>query len=168
MFHGESFDEYVVARAPALTRFGYLLTRDSGTAQDLVQEALGRLYAHWSRISRDGNPDAYVRRSMVNQLLSWRRRRVPDETPVASLPETTSASVDVAGGLAARDEMWQLLGLLPVRQRAVLVLRFYEDLSDVDIAALLGCSAVTVRSHASKALARLRDELHLQRQGVEP
>lgn len=162
-----SFDDFVLVRGGAFVRFGYLLTRDHEAAQDLAQEALGRLYVHWSRVCRSGSPEAYVRRSMLNMLLSWRRRRSWYETPVAQLPDT-NAVASAAAGRAERDEMWQLLGRLPARQRAVLVLRFYEDLPDEEIADLLGCTSATVRSHASKALSRLRDDMCPQRQGVVP
>ena len=165
--HPASFDEFVSVRGAAFVRFGYLLTHDREVAQDLAQEALGRLYVHWSRVRRSGSPEAYVRRSMLNLLLSWRRRRSWYETPIGQLPES-AVQPSAAAGAAERDEVWQLLAQLPGRQRAVLVLRFYEDLPDEEIADLLGCTTATVRSHASKGLARLREKTSSQRQGVLP
>lgn len=166
--HVEDFTAWVAGRGPRLVSFGYLLCHDRDLAQDLAQEALARLHLHWQRISREGDVEAYVRRSMLNQLLSWRRRRSWSERPVAS-HRIDLAGPDVrdhADDIGVREEMWALLGSLPVRQRAVVVLRFYEDRSDAEIADLLGCREATVRSHASKALARLRDHLDPQTQGA--
>jgi RNA polymerase sigma-70 factor (sigma-E family) len=153
--HDASFESYVTTSGPALTRFAYLLVRDHHLAQDLVQEGLAHLHRHWVRVSDFADPDAYVRKIMLNQLLSWRRRRSWSERVTADLAEVAGTPArEVAG--ADRDTMWDLLGELPPQQRAVLVLRFYEDLDDDAIAALVGCAPATVRSHASKALARLR------------
>lgn len=150
----DSFDAFVLARGPALLRFAYLLSRDRHQAQDLVQEALSRAHRRWRRVEQ---PEAYVRRAILNDFLSWRRRRSSGELVTDELPEPTSPG---AGGHAAaqadRDAMWRLLARLPRQQRAVLVLRFYEDLDDAAIAGYLNCSQATVRAHASKALARLR------------
>lgn len=156
--HDAAFESYVATSGPALTRFGYLLVRDHHLAQDLVQEGLAHLHRHWVRVSDFDNPDAYVRKIMLNQLLSWRRRRSWSERATAGLADIADAASpgdpETAG--ADRDAMWDLLGELPPQQRAVLVLRFYEDLDVEAIAALLDCAPATVRSHASKALARLR------------
>lgn len=150
----DSFDAFVVARGPALLRFAYLLSRDRHQAQDLVQEALSKAHRRWARVDQ---PEAYVRRAILNDFLSWRRRRASTEVITHDLPEPGGHG---AGGHAAanadRDAMWALLARLPRQQRAVLVLRYYEDLNDDAIAAYLNCSPVTVRAHASKALARLR------------
>jgi RNA polymerase sigma-70 factor (sigma-E family) len=153
--HTASFESYVATRGPALTRFAYLMVRDHHLAQDLVQEGLARLHRHWVRVSDFDDPDAYVRKIMLNQLLSWRRRRSWSERTTADLGDAP-LSDDAATAGAERDEMWTLLGQLPPQQRAVIVLRFYEDLDDDAIAALLNCAPATVRSHASKAVARLR------------
>lgn len=158
-----TFEEYVAARGHALLRFGQVLTGDRQLAEDLVQEALSRAHPKWRRIGRLEHPDAYVRRMIVNGFLSWRRLRSSQVVPLAELPET--ASQDHSDGIADRDAMWRLLSTLPKQQRAVLVLRFYEGLADQDIALLVGCSAATVRVHASKALARLRTTVP---QGVTP
>jgi RNA polymerase sigma-70 factor (sigma-E family) len=150
-----SFDSYVQQRAGPLTRLAYLLTNDHHLAQDLTQETLARLHRHWAKVSAFDDPDAYVRRIMVNQLTSWRRRRSWSERTSADIdPHGIAEDPAVAG--VERDAMWELLKALSPHQRAVIVLRFYEDLDDPTIASLLDCSPATVRSHASKALARLR------------
>jgi RNA polymerase sigma-70 factor (sigma-E family) len=133
-----------------------VLSGDAHTAEDLVQEALLRCHRRWGRVSRMANPDAYVRRAIVNQHLSWRRRRSSSELSVA--PELLSAepASDSQDALAARDLMRRALRQLPHSQRAVLVLRYYEGLADADIADLLGCSTGNVRGLASRAFARLR------------
>jgi RNA polymerase sigma-70 factor (sigma-E family) len=149
-----SFDTYVQLRGTTLTRFAYLLVRDHHLAQDLTQESLARLHRHWNRVNGLADRDAYVRKVMLNQFLSWRRRRSWSEH---TAPDIDPATVeDPATASAERDAMWALLGELPPQQRAVLVLRFYEDLDDDAIAVLLNCSPATVRSHSSKALAKLR------------
>jgi RNA polymerase sigma-70 factor (sigma-E family) len=149
------FADYVALRLPALLRFGYALTGNPHDAGDLVQEALERVGVRWATIGRDGgSPDAYVRRSMVNARTSrWRRRR--PETLVAELPDV---------GVQTRDRfddepLWQALRELPARQRAVIVLRYYEALSEAEIAATLGISTGTVKSQASRAMATLRQRL---------
>lgn len=150
----DSFDAFVVDRGPSLLRFAYLLSRDRHQAQDLVQEALSNAHRRWARVYQ---PEAYVRRAILNDFLSWRRRRASGEVITNEPPEPSARG---AAGLAAahadRDAMWQLLAQLPRQQRAVLVLRYYEDLPDEDIAGYLNCTQATVRAHASKALARLR------------
>jgi RNA polymerase sigma-70 factor (sigma-E family) len=153
-----SFETYVGTRSDSLVRLAYLMVRDRHLAEDLVQESLARLHRSWSRVQASDNPDAYVRRTMLNQLLSWRRRRSWTERSVAD-PEPANAALDPSTQTVERDAMWQLLGTLPTRQRAVVVLRFYEDLDDNAIADLLDCAPATVRSHVSKALAQLRSSM---------
>lgn len=143
------FEDYVAARGAALLRFAYVLCRDADLAQDLVQDALVRTHARWQGVDA---PDAYVRKAVVNDFLSFRRRRASRDVVTDHLPERASQPA----GFEDRDAMWRLLAELPRQQRAVLVLRFYEDLSDDEIGRTLGCSPATVRSHASKALATLR------------
>jgi RNA polymerase sigma-70 factor (sigma-E family) len=151
----DAFDAFVRARLPALLRFAYALTGDPHTAADLVQDALERTGMRWSRIERQGDPEGYVRRAILNGRISrWRKHR--RETLVDCVPERMT-SYDVPG---RDDQLWQLLATLPPRQRAVLVLRYYEDLSEVQIAATLGCSPGTVKSQSSKALAKLRVALN--------
>jgi RNA polymerase sigma-70 factor (sigma-E family) len=149
-----TFEEFASAKQAGLIRFGYLLLRDHQLAQDLAQEGLARLHGNWARIAADGNPDAYVRKVMVNQLLSWRRRRGWSERPVADVRDTTGP--DPAAAIGDRAEMWAMIGELPMRQRAVIVLRYYEDLDDAAIGVALGCASSTVATHANRALARLR------------
>ena len=149
-----TFDAFVRARLPALLRFAHALTGDPHTAADLVQDALERTGVRWSRIENQGDPEGYVRRAIVNGRTSrWRRLR--RETLVDAVPDRQGA-MDPPG----RDEqLWRLLATLPRRQRAVIVLRYYEDLSEEQIAATLGCAPGTVKSQASKALAKLRAAL---------
>jgi RNA polymerase sigma-70 factor (sigma-E family) len=152
----DSFDDFVVNRGPALLRFAYLLTGDRHRAEDLVQEVLAKVHQRWTRIERAEGAEFYVRTALVRQNISWwRRLSSRREQPVAEVPDA-HAPGDGEQALAARDEMWALLATLPRRQRAVLVLRFYEDLPDDRIAEVLGCSPVNVRVQASRALARLR------------
>jgi RNA polymerase sigma-70 factor (sigma-E family) len=147
-----SFEEYVSARGPTLLRFAYVLSGDHHLAEDLVQEVLARLHPRWRRMDDVEQPDAYVRRAIVRQYVSWWRRRSNRERP-GPVPERPAPEHDHG---AERDEMWRLLAALPRTQRAVLVLRFYEELPDDEIAAVLGCARATVRVHASRGLARLR------------
>jgi len=150
------FDDYVVARGPALLRLAFLLVRDHHLAQDLVQEALTRSYRRWRFIERD-DPDSYVRRAILNQFLSWRRRRSFWEWPTTDPAGDAEPFVaDLTGAVDDRQDLKHLLQCLPRQQRAVIVLRYYEDLDDKAIGILLDCSQATVRAHASRALARLR------------
>ena len=146
---GESFEDYVANRGRALLRFAFVLCRDHDLSQDLVQDALVRTQAKWDRVDA---PDAYVRKAIVNDFLSWKRRRSSRDVVTDRVPETAVA----AGHSEDRDAMWRVLAELPRQQRAVLVLRFYEGLDDDAIGRTIGCAAATVRSHASKALATLR------------
>lgn len=150
------FRDYVARRLPALARLAYLLTTQPADADDLVQAALTKVYVAWSRVRRSDDVDAYVRAVVVNTHRSLVRRRRVRETLVPFVPEranpsTALSSVDDRGGLAAA------LATLPPRQRAVVVLRYCEDLSEAQVAAALGCSVGTVKSQAAKGLAKLRD-----------
>jgi RNA polymerase sigma-70 factor (sigma-E family) len=148
-----SFEAFVHARLPALLRFGHVLTGSRDAAADLVQDALERTGLAWSRVVRKDDPEGYVRRVMVNRNVStWRRRR--RESLVAATPDT--AYEPMARHDAA---IWQELASLPPRQRAVIVLRYYEDLTEAQTAAVLGCSVGTVKSQTSKALAALRGRI---------
>jgi RNA polymerase sigma-70 factor (sigma-E family) len=151
------FQQYVSLRTGALLRLAYLLSGDAHTAEDLVQESLLRCHRRWDKVTHADNPDAYVRRVVVNQHLSWRRRRSSTELVVEPdhLPQVGAA--DSQESLAARDLLWRAMHQLPTRQRTVLVLRYYEDLCDADIADLLGCRDGTVRSLAARAFANLRE-----------
>lgn len=153
-----SFDEFVTARGPALLRFGYLMCGDRHLAEDILQEVLAKMYRRWGRIAGAEPPEAYVRRAILHQYLSWRRRRASTEAVVAEVPEHADPGL-MAEQVAVRDEMWALLGTLPRVQRAVLVLRYYLDLPDPEIADLVGCAPSTVRVHAFRALTALRARL---------
>ena len=142
------FDEFVHARLDSLLKFGRALTGSEHAAADLVQDALERVLPKWHRVSTE-NPEGYIRRAMVNRNVSvWRkvrRERLTDVTPDQGHEDTR------------RDlDLWQALAQLPERQRAVIALRYYEDLSEAEIARVLGCSPGTVKSQSSRGLARLR------------
>ena len=153
-----TFEEYVGSRGPALLRLARLLTGDTHRAEDLTQDVLARAYVHWRRIARADRPDVYVRRMLVNANTSWWRRRSNRELAVDTFADRPQRG-DLGGEAADRDEMWGLIRALPDRQRTVLVLRYYEDLPDGEIAEVLGCAVGTVRSSISRALATLRAEL---------
>jgi RNA polymerase sigma-70 factor (sigma-E family) len=131
------------------------LTRDPYLAEDLVQEVLARAYPRWNSIFRRDDPDVYLRRMLVNENISRWRRRSSREV-IGRLPDQVADLADAGADLAERDAMWQLLADLPTRQRVTVVLRYYEDLDDNTIAAILDCSPVTVRTHAMRALSTLR------------
>jgi RNA polymerase sigma-70 factor (sigma-E family) len=154
----ESFEQYVSIGSGRLLRFAYVLCGDRHLAEDLVQEVLTRAHRRWSHIEAE-QPDAYLRSALVRAHLSWRRRLASTEKVFADPPEPGGSPPDFTEGFAAREELWTLLADLPRTQRAVLVLRFYEDLDDRRIAEVLGCAPVTVRVHASRALGRLRGSL---------
>jgi RNA polymerase sigma-70 factor (sigma-E family) len=154
----QEFDDFVTVRSASLLRFAYLLTGDRHLAEDLTQEALVRAHRRWHAITGEDGPEPYVRQVVLRQYLSWRRRRSSTERPVAETPDTTTGA-DLADRVADADEMWAALHTLPRSQRAVVVLRYYEDLPDAEIARLLGCAQATVRVHAFHALHRLRSVL---------
>ncbi|GAB2568441.1 SigE family RNA polymerase sigma factor [Kribbella endophytica] len=152
------FDAWVSHRGAGLLRFAYLITRDRGRAEEAVQDALIAAYPRWSRIGAD--PDAYVRRCIVNADISRWRRFFRRETPVDD-PSALAGDVgdDHAASYADADAVWRLCASLPTRQRAAVVLRYYEGLPDADIAEILGCTAATVRSQIHRALSSLRATL---------
>lgn len=147
-----AFDALVSVRSPALLRTAYLLTGDRHLAQDLVQMSLARAYLRWGRLRDVAAGEAYVRRVMVTQAASERRRRWHGEVPTERLPDVAGAGDDLELRHALRAE----LARLPAGQRAVIVLRFFDDLSEAETAALLGVSQGTVKSRSSRALAALR------------
>lgn len=149
------FRAFVAARSTSLVWFAHVLTGDRHTAEDVVQTALSRTFAGWGRVKRKDNPEGYVRRAIVNTHLNGLRRRPWREQPHGEVPETATDRRPESD-LDEREAMWHALASLPPRQRAVLVLRYYEDLTEADIAEVLGCSRGTVKSQASKALASLR------------
>lgn len=149
-----SFHEFVVGRGPELTRFATLLCRDPHEAEDLLQDTLAAAYAKWHRIEGLEAPEAYVRRMLVNRHVSrWRKHRGRVE-PRATMPDI--AVCDEADASANTDAVRRMLRELPPKQRAAVVLRYYADYTDAQIAETLGCSEPTVRSQISRALAHLR------------
>lgn len=151
-----AFDEFVGHRYAALVRFGYVLTGSRTGAEDLVQTALLRTYRRWERLENQVDPFAYVRRAMVNAHISWTRLLSSREQLFADPPERAG---EEDGHALERLQMWQHLARLPARMRAVLVLRFYEDLSEAETARFLGCSVGTIKSQTFRGLARLRRDL---------
>jgi RNA polymerase sigma-70 factor (sigma-E family) len=152
----EAFSDWAHARLAPLVRFGFALTHDEGAAEDLVQVALVRTLLAWPRLRNRADPEPYVRRVMVNEQVSaWRRQRRHPEVCLDPLGADEAFRPDEAE-LVERDRVWRELINRPPRQRAVLVLRFYEDRSEREVAAILGCSVGTVKSQTSKALAKLR------------
>ena len=156
----EDFRTYVVGRSAALLRTAYLLTGSRADAEDLLQTALAKTYLSWDRIRDREAVDGYVRRVMVNTQTSWWRRRRLDERPVDELPERGDGR-DATADLDLHDALWTALSRLPKRQRAMVVLRYYEDLSEAETAHLMGVSVGTVKSTTSRALAKLREDTSL-------
>lgn len=156
------FEEYSRAQLPGLVRFAAALTGDTELAQDLVQDALIRAYARWSRVSKVDRPDLYLRRVVINGYLSWRRRWY--QRTVGSVADMTVLSrpmpTDPVARLADADQIAALLSTLDRRKQVAIVLRFFEDRDDAEIAEMLGCAQGTVRSHISRGLAALRPLLH--------
>ncbi len=152
MAQAEDFEGFVEARYAALARTAVLLTGDRGTGEDLVQEALIRTYTSWGRVRDVGAAEAYVRTTMVRLLLRDRRRRWSGEIPHADLPDRPSPPADPATAHSVR----AALRLLPTDQRAALVLRFYADQSEAQIAETLQCAPGTVKSRISRGLLALR------------
>jgi RNA polymerase sigma-70 factor (sigma-E family) len=149
------FAAYMAARQPSLLRTAYLLSGDRHTAEDLVQTALAKLYLSWDKVQRRDLVDGYVRRILVNEHNSlWRRPWKRRESPTADLPDRGFLPEEQDSGRSAA--MWDFVQTLPRRQRSVIVLRYYEDLSEAEIAGLLGISTGTVKSQASRALASMR------------
>jgi len=155
----EQFRAFVQARGPALLRSAYLLTSDQQLAEDLVQSALERVVRHWSRIREPAAAESYVRRTMYREQVSqWRRSKVAEVLKaVITEPRPSAARVDGdAGRVEDRMDLKQALMCLPVRQRMVLVLRYYADLTEYQVAGEMGTSVGTVKSQTAKALDRLR------------
>jgi RNA polymerase sigma-70 factor (sigma-E family) len=153
----EEFREFVAARSAALLRTAYLLAGDWATAEDLLQTALTKTYLAWKRLGEIEAVEPYARRVLVNTATSWWRRRWHGERPTEVLPERPAP--DRLEEHLERDALWQHVKALPARQRAVLVLRFYEDMSEAQTAAMLGISVGTVKSQTSRALGALRQRL---------
>lgn len=152
----EGFREFVAARSAALVRSAWLITGDEAEAQDLVQTALAKTWSRWSRIIRHDAPEAYVRRVMMSTFLTWTRRRWRGELPVAAVPDQPDPR-DVYADADLRRSVQAALRGLPPRQRTVVVLRFFDDLTEAQTADALGCSVGTVKSQSAKGLAKLRE-----------
>ena len=153
---GDSFADFAGSRGPALVRLARGLLRDPYQAEDVVQDVLAKALVQWARVSGADDPDAYVRRMVVNACTSWFRRAARREFAhdAATLPERSVP--DPSDGVDERDRMVALLRQLPTKQRAALVLRHYEGMPDAEIARVLGSSEVSVRSNAHRGLATLR------------
>ncbi|MEV4491043.1 SigE family RNA polymerase sigma factor [Micromonospora coxensis] len=154
-----TYEEFADSRLTALLRYAVMLTGDPHQAQDLVQETMVRAQLNWRRVARADSPERYVRRMLTNQYVDWRRGSWVRRVLLRDEPEdAVPAAVDHAQDTVERDQVWSWLARLPRRQRASLVLRYYEDLPDAEIAEILGCAVGTVRSSISRALATLRAE----------
>jgi RNA polymerase sigma-70 factor (sigma-E family) len=153
------FEEFVAERLDGLLRYATVLTNDPHLAQDIVQDVLLRAQQRWDAIA---TPPTYVRRMVTNEYLSWRRRAVRRMVPSSHdvLDALSPPSADPATAYDERDAMLGLLATLPRKQRAAIVLRYYESYSDAEIAAVLRCGVSTVRSQISRALATLRQAPH--------
>ncbi len=148
----EDFESFALARIPRLLGFAYALTGNRTDAEDLVQEALARVGTRWARVQRRGSPEPYVRRTITNLHISWWRRH-RREVLKADPPDPGATPAPTDGAI------WQQVKDLPARQSAVIALRYYEDLTEVETARVLGCSVGTVKSQAAKALRKLRGAL---------
>jgi RNA polymerase sigma-70 factor (sigma-E family) len=153
----DEFAEFVAAALPRLLRFGHVLTGNPHSAEDLVQTALGRSLRAW-RLHRIDDPHAFVRKVMVNSYATWYRRQGLREIVTAS-PAGRAITEDASARIDDRDAVWRALLTLAPRQRTVIVLRYYEDLSELEIAAVMGTSPGTVKSQSARALRRLADIL---------
>lgn len=152
-----TFEEFVGDRLDALLRYATALCCDPYLAQDVVQEVLLRAQVRWGRIGGVAQPQAYVKKMVTNEYLSWRRRRASRDVAMSMAAlEQVGAMTDPMSRYDERDAMLAGIAQLPRKQRAAVVLRYYEGCSDEEIAALLGCAAGTVRSHISRAIAALR------------
>ncbi|MGA9746723.1 MAG: SigE family RNA polymerase sigma factor [Nocardioides sp.] len=151
-----AFVEFVAARSAALHRVAYLMVGDHALAQDLLQESLTKTYVAWSRLREVRNAEAYTRRVITTTAISWRRKKSWHETPHEELPDLVSTATEDTD---TRTWVWEALQQLPPRQRAAVVLRYYEDLTEAQTAAAMGCAVGTVKSQVSAALRTLRTQL---------
>jgi RNA polymerase sigma-70 factor (sigma-E family) len=154
------FRDYVRERSRALLRTAYLLTGNLADAEDLVQSALAKTYLAWDRIEDRGALDGYVRRAMVNTHISWWRRRRVEEFPTDEIPD--QAVADHAGRSDMQETLRRAIDRLPQRMRAAVMLRYYDDMTEAEVAEVLGVSLGTVKSTVSRAVAKLRIDAELQ------
>ena len=153
-----AFAEFVAARSPALHRAAYLMVGERQLAQDLLQEALTKTYVAWPRLRDPSKAEAYTRKAITTTAISWYRRKSwHGEPPTETLPDKVGVGHDDA--VTQREWLWTALQELPARQRAAIVLRFYEDLTEAQTADAMDCAVGTVKSQVSAGLARLRDRL---------
>ena len=159
-----TFEEFLNQRLTPLLRYATVLTCDPVQAQDIVQDVLERAQRKWSRISGMDLPAAYVKRMVTNEFLSWRRRRSDVAVPSATLDALTPPLMDPTAAVDQRAELVAGIARLPRKQRAAVVLRYFDGLDDAEIAAELGCSTGTVRSHISRAVATLRAAIETEQE----
>jgi RNA polymerase sigma-70 factor (sigma-E family) len=152
----DSFERFAQAELEGLLRYAVMLTGERELARDLVQDVLLKAYTDWDRVGRVERPRAYVRTMITRAFLSWRRRWSSRTIVLSDVEQPDGIASDHARAHAERDDLWQRLTRLPDRQRAAIVLRYYEQLSDTEIAGVLHCTVGTVRSHVSRGLATLR------------
>lgn len=157
--HETDFRDFVLSRGRSLLRSAYLLTGNLADAEDLVQSALAKTYQAWDRIEDRNALDGYVRRAMVNTHISWWRRRRLDEYPTDDIPDRPVA--DSSGSSDLHDTLQRAIDRLPQRMRAAVVLRFFEDMTEAEVADVLGVSQGTVKSTVSRAVAKLRTDADL-------
>lgn len=162
----DDFAEFVAVRSPALLRAAWLLTGDAGRAEDLLQTALAKAWRRWTAVSAADSPEAYVRRVLFTTYVSWWRRRWRAEVPAAQPPERAD-QVDLAATAATRDAVRRALARLSRQQRAIVVLRYVEDLPVERTAELLDCAPGTVKTQASRALKLLRADPNLRLPSTE-
>lgn len=151
------FDEFVLAAWPSLFRASYLLMGDFHLAEDVLQSALAKVYAAWPRVSAVEHPRSYTRTVLTNEAMAWWRRKSSTETTLADWPEAPVMGHEES--VVQASMVWQALCRLPPRQRAVIVLRYYEELSEVEIARTLGISTGSVKSHAHHAIRAMSGHL---------
>jgi RNA polymerase sigma-70 factor (sigma-E family) len=156
----DDFRDYVTERSRSLLRTAYLLTGNRADAEDLVQAALAKTYLAWDRIEDRRALDGYVRRAMVNTHISWWRRRRLEEYPTDEIPDQVVA--DHSGDSDLQDTLRRAVDRLPQRMRAAVVLRYFEDMTEAEVADVLGVSLGTVKSTVSRAVAKLRIDAELQ------
>jgi RNA polymerase sigma-70 factor (sigma-E family) len=154
-----TYEEFARARLATLARYALMLTGDHHSAEDLVQETMVRAQLNWRKVSKADAPERYVKRMMVNLFIDWQRGSWWKRVLVRADAGSGVRVPDASEGTADRDEIWQALTRLPRQQRAALVLRYYEDLPDAEIAEALGCTVGTARGYVSKALTALRARL---------
>lgn len=158
--HREQFVAWAERRSHALRAAAYLITADRHLAEDFTQEALTKTYMAWPRIRDVTKAEAYARTILTNTAISWSRKRSSDERPAESVAESLPATVgDFDGEVVTRDWIWSELARLPTRQRSMIVLRYYEDFSVDEVAAILDCAPGTVKSQVSRGLARMRQQV---------